>query len=75
MTETESVIECSMCGRAGGPTSVCEICHGNGGTQERAYTRTEESQGKGKDPSRYGRTGNVSPKIVSLPGSFSPDQG
>jgi hypothetical protein len=76
MEQVESNIECSTCGRVGGPDAGCEICHGRGGSQSRAFTRTEENQGKVGGTDRYSRTGNVSLKIVNLPGSFSPaDQG
>jgi hypothetical protein len=71
----EPEIECSVCGFAGQPPLACEICRGTAKVQSRAYTRTEENQGKGKDETRYGRTGNVSPKIVNLPGSANPTQG
>lgn len=75
MEQEQSNIECSTCGRVGGPLDACEICHGNGGTQSRAFSRTEQNQGLGKDEKRYGLGGNVSPKIVNLPGSFNPSQG
>jgi hypothetical protein len=68
--------ECSVCGHVPGPYADCDICHGNKTfVQKRHYTLTETQQGKG-DPNegRYGRTGNVGPKIVSLPGSFTPHQ-
>lgn len=72
--QSEPNVECSVCGLVGKPPVGCDMCHGTAPIQSRAYTRTEENQGKGKDDSRYGRTGNVSPKIVQLPGS-APSQG
>lgn len=74
-TEQLYEVECGTCGRTGNPPPECELCHGNAPVQKRAYTRSEEIRGLGKDEARYGRTGNVSPKIVSLPGSMPPREG
>jgi hypothetical protein len=74
-SESAPAVECGTCGRVGGPVPTCEICHGNGRIQERRFSRSEEIRGEGGDTSRYSRTGDVSPKIVQLPGSFRPDQG
>lgn len=75
MSEENAEVECSICGKVGGPYVGCDLCNGNRQfVQSRAFTRTEEAQGRKTDPERYSRTGNVSPKIVSLPGSFTPDQ-
>lgn len=68
-------IECSTCGLVGYPPPECDLCHGTARVQSRAYTRSEEIRGQGKDETRYGRTGDVSPKIVKLPGSANPHQG
>lgn len=73
--DPEATTECKICGHVPGPFPECTTCHGNGGIQSRAYTRTEEVQGALSDPERYGRTGNVNPKIVDLPGSFQPGGG
>lgn len=67
-------VECGTCGRVGTPFAGCDICHGNATVQSRAFTRSEEVRGAKGDPERYSRTGNVSPKIVALPGSFTPAQ-
>jgi hypothetical protein len=74
-SQSEPTTECSICGHVPGPFADCEICHGNTTfTQSRAFTRTEESRGAKGDPERYSRTGNVSPKIVMVPGSFDPSR-
>ena len=71
----QSEIECSMCGRDGGPTVECELCKGAPRfAQKRHFTLSEERQGLNKEErsERYGRYGDVSPRIVDLPGSFNP---
>lgn len=73
--QSDTNVECSVCGMVGYPPPGCGICNGNARPQSRAFTRTEENQGKGGDNSRYGRTGNVSPKIVDLPGSMPSREG
>lgn len=71
--EPEATTECSICGRVPGPAPECEICHGNQSfTRQRQFTLSEERRGRETDPERYSRTGNVSPKVVNLPGSFNP---
>jgi hypothetical protein len=71
----EVTTECSVCGKPGIPDPACTICHGNRAfIQSRAYTRSEEIRKDRGDAERYSRTGNVSPKIVNRPGSFTPDQ-
>ncbi len=72
----EVTTECSICGHIPGPFKGCEVgCDGNPRfTQSRAFTQSEERLNARSDPDRYGRTGNVNPKIVSLPGSGSPGQ-
>jgi hypothetical protein len=74
MPQTASEIECSLCGRDGGPIESCNVCNGNKRfVQERHFTLSEERQGVGhSDPKRYGRDGAVQPKAVRLPGSFVP---
>jgi len=70
-------MECGLCGRVGGAVPSCQICHGNKNfDQTRAFTLTEERQGKaGDQPARYGPTGDVSPRTVNVPGSKNPGQG
>lgn len=77
MAESQvSDVECSMCGKDGGPIPECDLCHGNQRyRQSRAFTQSEERQGLNPNHDRYGRTGDVSPKIVVLPGGFDPRQG
>lgn len=73
-----SEYECSMCGKDGGPTPDCELCRGNERfRQSRAFTISEERQGKNPDANRdrYGPYGDVNPKIVVLPGGWDPRQG
>lgn len=73
-----SEVECSLCGRAGGPYVGCAAgCNGNPRyIQSRSFTLTEERQGKNPDSkSRYGPTGDVGPKIVVVPGGHDPRQG
>lgn len=73
-----SAVECSMCGRDGGPAPDCELCLGNKRfIQSRSFTRTEEQQGLNKEEAarRYGRTGDVNPRIVQLPGGVLPGGG
>lgn len=66
----QSDTECAVCGFVPGPYPACGICHGNGETRERHFTRSEEIRGDAPHQSdRYSRTGDVSPKIVNLPGS------
>ena len=73
-TDTVSEWECGMCGRDGGPVDECDLCHGNQTfKQSRAFTLTEERQGKNPNTSdRYGPHGEVGPKIVLLPGGAMP---
>jgi hypothetical protein len=76
--QSASSTECSMCGRDGGPVPACELCGGNQRyAQERHFTLSEERQGlnPNKDGDRYGLHGDVSPKIVVLPGGYDPRQG
>jgi hypothetical protein len=70
--------ECAMCGRDGGPVVGCELCNGNQRySQSRSFTLSEERQGLNphKDGDRYGQHGDVSPKIVVVPGGYDPRQG
>lgn len=70
-----SDVQCSMCGRDGGPVPECDLCLGNQRfVQSRAFTLTEERQGLNTDEAarRYGRTGDVNPRIIQLPGGFVP---
>ena len=39
-------IECSLCGRDGGPFRGCEHCHGNAGVQPRAYSLSDIRAGR-----------------------------
>lgn len=71
--EKENLVECSICGHDGGPYPACLTCKGNRHyVQSKAYTLTEERQKAAVNPQRYGRTGAVSPKIITLPGSGDP---
>lgn len=73
-----SVYECGMCGRDGGPDKDCDLCHGNPRLkQTRSYTLSEERQGMNPEEGerRYGPMGEVSPRIVVLPGGHNPAQG
>jgi hypothetical protein len=75
---TASALECSICGRDGGPVVSCEVCGGNQRfAQARAFSLTEERQGLNKEEKkdRYGLYGDVSPNIVVLPGGYDPRQG
>jgi hypothetical protein len=76
MPHQPSEIECSICGRDGGPYEGCPAgCNGNPRfIQSRSFTLTEERQGLNpkKDSERYGLAGDVSPKIVVLPGGADP---
>jgi hypothetical protein len=67
----EQTTECSVCGFVPGPHPSCSICHGNRAFfRTRQYTRSEEVRGDAPEKDdRYSRTGDVSPKIVNLPGS------
>ncbi len=70
-----SDVECSICGRDGGPNVSCQICNGQQRyAQKRHFTLTEERQGMNQEErsNRYGQYGEVNPKIVNLPGSFNP---
>lgn len=63
-------VECSLCGRDGYPPEGCDLCHGRAKPQARAHTLSEERVNPKKyKTDRYSRTGNVSPKIINLPGS------
>lgn len=72
--EVDQTIECAHCGIVGGPAPDCTLCKGNKTyVQERHFTLTEER--KGENPhkgDRYGRHGEVGPKIVVLPGGAMP---
>lgn len=61
MSETE--IECSLCGRNGGPFAECS--RGCGGraefVQTRGYTLSEERSGRAPVTKRYGDGGEVGP--------------
>jgi hypothetical protein len=61
---SEVDIECSLCGRNGGPYVGCP--RGCGGradfVQKRAYTLSEERSGQAPDNKRYGDDGAVGPK-------------
>lgn len=72
-----SEYECSMCGRDGGPAVGCELCGGNERfLAKREFTLSEERQGKNPNAGdRYSRTGDVSPKLVVLPGGTIPGRG
>jgi hypothetical protein len=76
MTEV-SEVECSICGKDGGPQLACPICKGNQRfVQSRSFTLSEERQGKNPNAEdRYGPDGGLGPKIVVLPGGFDPRQG
>jgi hypothetical protein len=55
----EEEFECSMCGRDGGPTVACDICHGNlHYRQSKAYTLSDLRSGRAKDE----RGSRVKPK-------------
>ena len=72
MSENEVKYECGMCGQETPTDPGCPICGGNNERylQPKSYTLSEERQGKNPNAGdRYSRTGAVSPKIVSLPGS------
>jgi hypothetical protein len=62
--------ECAVCGFVPGPYAGCGICGGSAETRTRHFTRSEEIRGDANESNdRYSRTGDVSPKIVNLPGS------
>jgi hypothetical protein len=74
----EDLYECGMCGIPGGPQEDCELCNGSSRfLQKRHFTLSEERMGKNKDEnaSRYGRMGDVMPRIVNLPGTANPPWG
>lgn len=60
----EILIECSLCGRNGGPYKGCPRgCNGNPRfVQERQYTLSEERSGRAPTDKRYGEDGAVGPK-------------
>jgi hypothetical protein len=62
MSETE--IECSLCGRNGGPYVGCPRgCNGRADfAQKRANTLSEENTGRRPREQRYGEDGSVGPK-------------
>lgn len=62
MSEVE--VECSMCGRNGGPYVGCPRgCNGNSRfIQSRANTLSEERSGRRPVETRYGDDGAVGPK-------------
>lgn len=62
MSETD--IECSLCGRNGGPYEGCpKGCDGRPEfIQSRAYTLSEERSGRAPVTPRYGEDGKVGPK-------------
>lgn len=62
MSEVE--IECSLCGRNGGPYPECPRgCNGRPEfVQSRAYTLSEEQSGRAPVDKRYGDGGQVGPK-------------
>jgi hypothetical protein len=64
--QVDQTIECSMCGRVGGPVVACELCGGNQRfVQKRQYTLTEERRGENPDAAkRYGPLGQVGPERV-----------
>lgn len=61
---SDSVIECSLCGRNGGPYEGCpRRCDGRPEfVQKRAYTLSEERSGRVPVTKRYGDDGEVGPK-------------
>jgi hypothetical protein len=67
-------IECSVCGREGQPPKECKICHGNAQTQSLAYTLSDHRANRAPKEDRYGDTGTLGPKIVTLPGSALPTE-
>jgi hypothetical protein len=62
-----SEVECSLCGRDGGPVEGCTYgCQGNPRyTQSRAYTLSQERSGRAPQTDRYGDQGQVGPKTKS----------
>jgi hypothetical protein len=65
-------IECSVCGRPGGPALDCPMCFGNpNNVQKRHYTLSEERMGMNREAqkARYGLDGAVGPKRAKVPGS------
>lgn len=70
----DETVECSMCGVVGGPEAGCDLCHGSSRyRQARHFTLTEERQGKNPNANdRYGRYGEVGPKIAIVPGGAVP---
>lgn len=69
-----SEFECGMCGIDGGPRPECELCHGSVRyRQKRHFTLSEERQGLNPNPgNRYGRNGEVGPRIAVVPGGMDP---
>jgi hypothetical protein len=63
----EPVVECSICGRNGGPYVGCNRgCNGNSRfIQSRAYTLSEERAGRAPKNDRYGDQGQLGPKTKS----------
>lgn len=61
---SEVGIECSLCGRNGGPYVGCpKGCNGRTDfIQTRAYTLSEERSGRAPVTKRYGNDGEVGPK-------------
>jgi hypothetical protein len=57
-------VECSICGRNGGPYQGCPRgCNGRSEfAQERNYTLSEERSGRAPEDKRYGEDSSVGPK-------------
>ena len=75
MSDEVQIMECGMCGQEAPTDPECPMCGGDNQRflQPRSYTLSEERQGKNPNPNdRYSRTGDVSPKLVLLPGGAVP---
>lgn len=63
MAEEIPEVECSVCGRDGGPLKGCSICGGNQRyTKNRAFTLSDFKAGRVAEQKRYGPDGDVGPK-------------
>lgn len=65
----EIPVECSLCGRDGGPSIGCGTCHGNAQAQPAALTLSQLRSKPNIQTERYGPNAEVGPKSIRLPGS------
>ena len=59
-------VECSLCGRDGGPFAGCGTCHGGAPSQSKAFTLSEHRAGRAPQEDRYGNEGGLNPRTSPL---------